>query len=655
MGIYAKLGRLLLAVVAMAGAHRGWAAGAAPPPLSLYGKLPGFERAAISPSGDRIAMVALHDNERRLIVVDRNNKLLSIQNVGNIKVRGLYWAGEDRVLLRRSETQSLGIGFTADKAEFSAMIVIPLNGEKLFSVFQGNNRIPGGIRGFHGVVEREGRYYGYFGGITLDESRGAAYLGSTSPVLYEVDLQNGRASRLANRVDSEQNWRTWLVGSNGAVSATLDFRSSGGDWFIRNAEGKRIAAGTNPLGGIDLVGFGETPDSLIYSVEDETNDRSQRWFEVPLAGGEAREILTDTAMAGTFFDNRSRALLGYEIEGDTPSYRFTDPRHQKAVDATLKAFPGRSVHLVDWNDAFDRLLVMTEGQGDPESWWVVDIKTKRADPLGTAYPMGSEAVGPMRMVRYKAGDGLDISAVLTLPPGRPARNLPVVVLPHGGPSSRDYPGFDWWAQAFASRGYAVLQPNFRGSTGYGVAFQRAGNGEWGRRMQTDISDGLAYLVKEGIADPKRACIMGASYGGYAALAGVTLQKGIYRCAVSVAGVSDVQKMTSTDLAESGRNPTLRRALKAEIGFGSDLRAVSPVNFAAEADAPVLLIHGKDDVVVLYDQSVAMANALRRAGKPVELVTLAGEDHWLSRSASRLAMLEASVAFVEKHNPPDPAP
>jgi dipeptidyl aminopeptidase/acylaminoacyl peptidase len=133
-------------------------------------------------------------------------------------------------------------------------------------------------------------------------------------------------------------------------------------------------------------------------------------------------------------------------------------------------------------------------------------------------------------------------------------------MPHGGPEARDYPVFDWWAQAFASRGYVVLQPNFRGSTGYGAAFLRAGYGEWGRKMQSDISDGLAFLVDAGIADPGRACIVGASYGGYAALAGVTLQKGLYRCAVSVAGISDLQKMVATDVYESGGDATMARVV-----------------------------------------------------------------------------------------------
>jgi dipeptidyl aminopeptidase/acylaminoacyl peptidase len=173
-------------------------------------------------------------------------------------------------------------------------------------------------------------------------------------------------------------------------------------------------------------------------------------------------------------------------------------------------------------------------------------------------------------------------------------------------------------------------------------------------MQSDLSDGLGELVHQGIVDPKRVCIVGASYGGYAALAGVTLQQGVYACAVSVAGLSDLGRMVSDDIADSGRDEMLMRNLKSMIGSGHDLKAISPITHAVNVAVPVMLIHGKDDTVVPFSQSTNMADALRHAGKAVEFVTLPGEDHWLSKSETRLMMLEAAVGFVTKHNPPDPA-
>jgi acetyl esterase/lipase len=626
---------------------------AEPPPLATYGNLPGFDSAAISPSGDRIAIVGTVEGARRLIVLDQAEKPLLALPLGDAKVRGVYWAGDDRVLVYKSDTANLGVNFTADKVELFSMVVVPINGEKMWAIFENNKLITGGVRRFLGIQERAGRFYGYFGGITLDgDFRSDPYLRSTKPVLYEVDLQDQKTKEIAPHSD-DQIFRDWVLGPDGTVSATLDFDSRSGSWNVKNGAGQRIAEGTNPLGEVSLVGLGATVGTVILAEERVGGE--PRWFEIPLAGGERKEILAEASIKASYYDPKTRQLMGYHADGDVPAYRFFGNYPQKVAAAIVKAFPGMRVHLEDWNDRFDRVLVMTEGAGDAQTWWMIDIKGGQSREIGHSYPMKAADVGPMRMVKYKAGDGMEIAGVLTLPPGRKAANLPVVILPHGGPAARDYPGFDWWAQAFASRGYAVLQPNFRGSTGYGVEFRRAGKGQWGRKMQSDISDGLAYLAAQGIADPKRACIMGGSYGGYAALAGVTLQQGLYRCAVAVAGVSDVAKMAVTEVQESGYNDTLRRALKEEIGERKDLRPISPINFAAKADAPILLIHGKDDTVVAYAQSTAMAAALRAAGKPVELVTLPGEDHWLSRGETRLAMLEAAVRFILANNPPDPAP
>jgi dipeptidyl aminopeptidase/acylaminoacyl peptidase len=228
-----------------------------------------------------------------------------------------------------------------------------------------------------------------------------------------------------------------------------------------------------------------------------------------------------------------------------------------------------------------------------------------------------------------------------------------VVLAHGGPAARDEPGFDWWAQAMASRGYAVLQVNYRGSDGFGPDFLQAGFGEWGRKMETDLSDGVRYLVSEGTVDPKRVCIAGASYGGYAALAGATLDTGVYRCAVDVAGISDPKGFLVW--SKDRRNVAALRYWDRYMGAsGPDdprLEAISPASHADRAAIPILIIHGRDDTVVPFAQSQLMADALRRAGKDAQFVALTHEDHWLSSGATRLQMLQATMDFLQKNNPP----
>jgi dipeptidyl aminopeptidase/acylaminoacyl peptidase len=632
-------------------AFGAWAtASIAIPPLSTYGNLPGFEDAALSPSGERVAMIGMINDHRYLIVLDEDAKPLLTFQIGDQKLGRLRWGGNDRVLLEMRHTDNLGIGFTAEKAEFSDMLVIPLDGKAPRPIFYGSRSVKGGIRGFFGTVERDGRWFGYFGGITLTtDAKSDPILDNTNSVLYEVDLESGDIKRIANRAD-EGIRRSWKIDTSGKVAVTFDYISSSGEWRIRNSDGKLIASGRNPLGNVGLVSFGRTPDTIIYDRIDENG--AEHWFETPITGGTATEILEDEDKSLVYIDDRSRLLIGYQRNGDVRTSQFFGARAAKVMAATARAFPGLNLQLVDWNDRFDRLIVKTDGPGDPGTWWIVNISTGQATILGTSYPMSAADVGPVKMFHYKAADGLDISGVLTLPPNRSAKDLPIVILPHGGSTARSYPEFNWWAQAFAARGYAVFEPNFRGSSGYGAAFEKAGHGEWGRKMQSDISDGVAALAQAGIANPKRACIMGGSYGGYAALAGVTLQHGLYRCAVSVAGISDLPRLYQTKARVSDYDETLIRAMKEEIGSGHDLTTVSPIKYADRADAPILLVHGKDDTVVDYDQSAAMDRALRNAGKPVELVTLPNEDHWLSRSATRLAMLQAALAFVEKYNPPD---
>jgi dipeptidyl aminopeptidase/acylaminoacyl peptidase len=287
----------------------------------------------------------------------------------------------------------------------------------------------------------------------------------------------------------------------------------------------------------------------------------------------------------------------------------------------------------------------------------VDVSAGKATALGDAYE-GVTSMLEVRPLRYPAADGMKIPAYLTLPNGKAPHALPLVVLPHGGPASRDTADFDWWSQALADQGYAVLQPNYRGSD-LSWGFMSAGFGEWGRKMQTDLSDGVRYLAKEGIIDPARVCIVGASYGGYAALAGATLDPGVYRCAVSIAGLGDLKRFLKWEADQAGgrKQSVAERYWNRFLGVsGPDdpkLDAISPIRQVGAVTVPMLLIHGKDDTVVPFEQSQLMYDALHRAHKEVELVALGGEDHWLSRSATRLQMLQSSVAFLRKHNPPDP--
>ncbi len=363
-------------------------------------------------------------------------------------------------------------------------------------------------------------------------------------------------------------------------------------------------------------------------------------------------------------DPATHRIIGAEVEGDVLQDVFFSPANQSLWRRASELFSQAQVTLESWSDDKTRIVVHVFGPDNGDMYMLVDLTANRADPIGPAYAgVGRFDIAPVKIIEYKAADGLTIPAYLTLPrdlpagaKSGPAKNLPLIVFPHGGPAARDDYGFDWWAQAMASRGYAVLQPEYRGSDGFGGDFLAAGFGQWGRKMQTDLSDGVRALAAQGTIDPRRVCIVGASYGGYAALAGATLDTGVYRCAVSVAGLSDLQGFLRwREQRDVTREDVATRFTLRYLGAASDddpvLDTLSPISHVDKVTVPILLVHGRDDTVVPLEQSEDMADALKKAGKDVSLVTLDGEDHWLSKAVTRTQMLQAVVGFLEKNNPP----
>jgi dipeptidyl aminopeptidase/acylaminoacyl peptidase len=632
----------------------------AAPPIEAYGKLPGVENVKISPSGQRLAFIAAVGDDRKLLVTTADSKPLTSANVGAAKVRALEWAGEKYLLVTLTATVNIGLDFRVPVQELETVVVINADTGKDIQVFGAAHadKVANIVVGRYGSAQIDGRWYGFFAGITLSSGKAGSHLSQGYPDLYRVDLETGAINIAAygqNDIDG------WLVNSAGEVVARSFYGNRTSVWSVMTGRngGTPLAGGHADFAGSGSMHLGRTPDTMLTELPDQSPDappEGHRFRELSLSGAAEKGLPAESVDFRPLFDPVTHLWIGNRLLDDQQNMEFFTPAMQARWRGTQKAFPKNIVHLESWSADFNRLVVLTEGGDDSGTFWLVDIAQHSADPLGEMYPdVKAPDVGPVSTVDWHAADGMPLHGVLTLPPGKPTKSLPLVVLPHGGPAARDFPGFDWWAQAFASRGYAVFQPNFRGSGGFGVAFRDAGFGQWGRKMQTDVSDGVADLAKKGIIDPKRACIVGASYGGYAALAGVTIQHGLYRCAVAVAGVSDLREMLRDQGRLTGTTNPSTRYWKTFIGVtssedSSTLDPLSPSEQAAQADAPILLIHGKDDTVVPMDQSETMRSALERAGKPVELVKMDNEDHWLSRQDTRVQMLTAAVAFVEKHNP-----
>lgn len=614
-------------------------AAAAPPPAAAYGAMPALEMVDISQNGQRLALLGRFQGKRSILVVE-GTKVLGGINVSDDKVRNISFLGNDKVMVETSATFNLQLPGRDQKAEFSRVGIFDIPSNTLTYVFD-HGVAANGVQAIYGFRNLDGHWYGYFGGLTMEGS----YLRTGHPDLYKVDLDSGKID-LVERGGRDDHSVSWVIDQQGEIAAHTDYLSWG-QWGLR-VNGRTAVQVNDPLGDDGAYGLGRTPDSILYALG---NDDGADFYEVSVndGAGAGSKLMKESSRFSIIHDPYSHLLIGFSVEdddGDT-AYTFYDPARQAKIDALAQTFKGRHMSLVSYDETFAKLIVYTDGPKDAGTFWMVDYATGKTSPIGNAYPdVPEDQIGAVSTVTYKAQDGLEIEAVLTLPPGREPKDLPVVVLPHGGPQAYDYPHFDWLAQAFAARGYAVLQPNFRGSSGYGQAFIDAGHGEWGAKMQSDVSDGLAWLAAQGIADPARACVFGASYGGYVAMAAVTLQHGIYRCAVSYAGVSDLVGMVND---EGG---VARRYWNEFMGDAGRRKDVSPIRFVDSVQEPLLLIHGKDDTVVPFDQSVKLDKAMRRAGKPVTFIALDGEDHWLSTGKTRTEMLQAAIDFIEKYNPPD---
>ncbi|MBZ2209198.1 alpha/beta fold hydrolase [Massilia soli] len=319
---------------------------------------------------------------------------------------------------------------------------------------------------------------------------------------------------------------------------------------------------------------------------------------------------------------------------------------QKAID---KLFPKH--HNVLNGDLKSNVLVHSRSDVDPGAWYVLNVAAMSLRHVGSYHStIHPESMRPMASMSYPVSDGFVVPAFLTLPDVK-TRPLPTVVMIHGGPTERDEWGFNPEVQMLAAKGYAVFQPQFRGSTGFGRKYEEAGYGQWGLGMQDDVTAGVEYLIKKGIADPKRICIYGASYGGYAAMWGLAKTPELYRCGISFAGVADLELMFR-DSSNRNSNKAAAAVLRHRIGDPKlnkqQFDQVSPLKHAGRIVAPVLLMHGDEDQIVPIIHGEKLRDALIVNGKRVEWRKFEGEGHGTSTRANLHTYYNAMTAFLAKH-------
>jgi dipeptidyl aminopeptidase/acylaminoacyl peptidase len=617
-----------------------------PIPLTAetFAATPFMERPSISPSGRFIAARVAKSQGQSLVIisiVDKSAPLVGINlDSSKIDVDSWRWVNEDWMILSLSATDE----FEGQKIRVRRLASVERATGKITLLAR---KAAGQDAGNIIWIARDGSpriLLGVQNSIFLDEGYW--------PEVNEVDVSTGKMKVV---VPSRAGVLDYYADGNGVVRlgygydrekriAKLIYRSNEKESFktidrANFAKEERLSFPALFLAEPDKAITVDNSDGYdaLYELDLKTLTRGKKIYGVD--GYDVDGIVPNVARDG---------LIGASLTEDRSRYEWFDPEFAKLQAEFDKSIGiGRS-RIISLSNDQKRMIVQVGGADQAGAFYLFDREGNGALSR-FAYvdeKLKLNRLAPVTTIRYKARDGVTIPAVLTLPKMAQPKNLPLIVLPHGGPDARDSESWDWWVQFLAAKGYAVVQPNYRGSTGFGKAHYELGNRQWGGTMQDDLNDAITHLAKEGIADPKRVCMAGASYGGYAAMRAAQRDGKLFRCAISFAGVSDLGAIAKFD-----RNSLFGKESVSYLkDKAPDFASVSPLRFPEQFTIPILIMHGKNDLRVPVEQSRNMAARLKSAGKDHRYVEQPLGDHHFSRQEDRLQFLQEMESFLVQHNP-----
>jgi dipeptidyl aminopeptidase/acylaminoacyl peptidase len=473
---------------------------------------------------------------------------------------------------------------------------------------------------------------------------------------YSINIETGEMKVL---YQNDKNYDSWYTDHNGVIRIATKTDGVNTTFFHR-------ASDAVPFDSLLTTSYKESfvpnlftfDNKNIYATSNIGRDKSAVVEYDLAARKEVKEIYInpDNDVDGVSFSAKRKVLEYAYYTSWKNEEHFLDKETEADYDKMKEKFKGYEVSIYGSNNEEDKFIVWTGNDKLPSKFYYYDKKTGETKFLAASRPwLKEEDMATMKPIVYKSRDGLTIHGYLTLPKGIEAKNLPVVINPHGGPWARDGWGFNNEAQFMANRGYAVLQMNFRGSTGYGKEFWLKGSKQWGKTMQDDISDGVQYLIKEGIADAKRVAIYGGSYGGYATLAGITFTPDLYCCAVDYVGVSNMFTFMKTIPPYWEPYKAMFYELVGDPKKDSALlAAASPVFAADKIKVPLFIAQGANDPRVNKAESDQMVAALKKRGVEVEYMVKNDEGHGFANENNRIDFYQAMDKFFAKHlAPPKP--
>lgn len=469
---------------------------------------------------------------------------------------------------------------------------------------------------------------------------------------YRLNIQNGELSLLA---ENPGNIVAWMTDHNGklrvaiatdGVNDSLLYRKTEQDDF-KTIITTDFRSSLNPM-------FFTFDNQKLYAISNLNRDKLAAVIFNPETGEEEKLIFEhpEVDLTGISYSRKRKVLTTISYTTDKPQYHFLDQERENIQVHLEKELPRKKIILTSQNKEEELFIVRTYNDRSLGKYFLFDKNSKELSFITDVSPwLKEEELCEMKSIKYTSRDGLTIHGYLTLPLNVPSKNLPVIVNPHGGPWARDTWTFKQDVQFLANRGYAVLQMNFRGSTGFGKAFWEASFKEWGLKMQDDITDGVHWLIESGIADPKRIGIYGGSYGGYATLAGITFTPDLYACAIDFVGVSNL--FTFMETIPPYWKPFLEK-LYVMVGNPNDpednqrLKATSPVFHVDKIKVPLFIAQGAKDPRVAQAESDQIVAALKERNVEVQYLLKENEGHGFRNEENRFEFYEQMEAFLEKH-------
>ena len=616
-------------------------------PTDVFGSPPLIGTVKISPSGEKIAMYAtLQNGDSAILVRDltkSGSPLRPIATSDNrtLKLLSFNWFNDDIILA----SAWLAADFYGTKLDNTRLLRINVDGTGFEPLFK--------KRHFKDLPWQPPQQTGIIDWLEDDDDHilvSVRVSNMRSPDVVKVNVKKNTIKIIKKGVAGTSGWMTDEYGEvrigytydRNRSAGTIIFKDHGSTKWRTIWEYKTLSEDS-----VSVLGFGEQSNKVWFEAYKDgriaifSADISKQNFEPELVYSHPeRDVETRLR-----YKKGIKDPIGIGFRDENYHMVTWDKEEAEFEKNIYELFPDQDVYFGTSSKDENRYIIFVENSSTPGSFYLGDRKLGTLDLVAHSYPALANSVLPAKeAITYQARDGLEIEAFLTVPEGK-EKNLPTIIFPHGGPIAADgEKGFDYWTSFFANRGYAVVQMNFRGSTGYGFDFMKAGLGQWGGQMQEDIEDATTWAINEGIADPERICIVGGSYGGYAALMGAATSN-LYKCSVSFAGVSDLLYLLDESRRYGGEE-TLRIMLGDKSR--AELRETSPVNLADQIEIPVLLVQGDDDSRVLLKHGQSMRDALEEAEVEHIYIEQEDSDHFLTLKRNRLEFFKETEKFLEKY-------